>query len=97
MESQPLMGSRGESESEGGGRRIQLKKNDITCAGRGRKREREIKRGRGVGGGIEVARASGGETALDGLAAEQMWMRGGGHVKGRDREKREGASLLIGW
>lgn len=40
VESQPLMGSGGESESEGGGRRIQLKKNDITCAGRSRKRER---------------------------------------------------------
>lgn len=40
---QPLMGARGETEGEreeGGGRRIRLKKNDITCAERGRARER---------------------------------------------------------
>lgn len=40
---------------EEGGRRIQLKKNDITCAARAR----ESERGTGVGGGIEEARASG--------------------------------------
>lgn len=52
VESRPLMGSGGESESEGGGRRIQLKKNDITCAARERNRERERE---SEGGEWEVA------------------------------------------
>lgn len=41
---------------EGEGRRIQLKKNDITCAVRGRERERE-----GMGGSVNEERASGGK------------------------------------
>lgn len=44
-------------------------------------------------------RASG-ETALDGLAAEQMWVRKGlmkkKKQKGRAEGEKEGASLLIG-
>lgn len=70
-----------------GGRRIQLKKYDITCA-----KERGSERGAGerMGGGTVRVRASG-ETALDGLAAEQMWVRKGWmEKKGRaEREKRE--------
>lgn len=78
------MGGGGESESEGRegeGRRIQLKKNDITCA----VRERETERGRERERGWEVARMkrARGETALDGLAAEQMWMKARDGQRGR--------------
>lgn len=74
---------------EGGGRRIQLKKNDITCA----ERESERERGREIG---EVARMKGaserrlGETALDGLTAEQMWTSEGG----RERERQGGRKRM---
>lgn len=55
----------GRAKNEGGeGRRIQLKKNDITCAAREEERERER------GGWSESEQ---GETVLDGL--EQMWMK----------------------
>ena len=57
------------AREEGEGRRIQLKKNDITCAARERKREREIERERErararareterMGGGVHEARAN---------------------------------------
>lgn len=50
-----------------------------------------------MGGGTVRGRASG-ETALDGLAAEQMWVRKGWMEKKREEQRgeKEGASLLIG-
>lgn len=59
---------------EGRGRRIQLKKNDITCAAREEERERE-REWRGW------SESEQGETALDGL--EQMWMK----ERGRDGQE----------
>lgn len=57
-----------------------------------------------MGGGVdETSESKQRETALDGLAAEQMWMRERerwterGNGKDRDGEEREGASLLIYW
>lgn len=55
---------------EGDGRRTQLKKNDITCA----VRVRETERGWEAAWMNGVSESKQGETALDGLAAEQMWI-----------------------
>lgn len=94
----PAANGKRRSERKEGGRRIQLKKNDITCAAierRGGRREG------GNGRWHRKSKRKWGDTEIDGLAAEQMWMREGGkereNVKDRRREEREGASLLISW
>lgn len=50
---------------EGEGRRIQLKKNDITCAVREREREREKEKGReGKGGSVNEERERAGGNCI---------------------------------
>lgn len=80
----PAANGKRRSEHKEGGRRIQLKKNDITCAaiegGGG---------GRGGGNGRwhRKSKRKWGDTEIDGLAAEQMWMREGGKEGKRDCER----------
>lgn len=89
------------AREEGEGRRIQLKKNDITCAARARERERERERGWEVAW-MKPEQAEGNCIRWIGCCAD-VDERGRDEERERengkdgDREEREGASLLIGW